>query len=74
MSKTIADLLKGETGKIERFPVDEIPMKLIEMGCIPGNEVTIIQKSFANGPLYIQINESFLAIRKKVAEKIALAG
>ena len=72
MSITIADLIKGDTGIIKSFPVEEIPMKLIEMGCIPGNEVRIIQKSFADGPLYIQINESFLAIRRHVAAKITL--
>jgi ferrous iron transport protein A len=40
------------------------------MGCLPGNEVTLIQVAPFNDPLYLDINGSHLAIRKDVAAQI----
>ena len=39
MSFTIADLKKGEKGIITDSSSKDIPLKLLEMGCLPGNEV-----------------------------------
>ena len=69
---TIADLKKGERAIILDFPVDSIPLKLIEMGCLPGNEITLVQTTPFNGPLYITINESNIAIRKNTAAHILI--
>jgi len=67
---TIASLRKGETGIIRDVQLDLIPLKLLEMGCLPGNEVTLVQTAPFNDPLYLNINGSHLAIRKEVAEQI----
>ena len=40
----LSDLKKGEKGKIVDVSSQEIPMKLLEMGCLPGNSVRLIQK------------------------------
>lgn len=40
---TVADLKRGEKGIIKDISADVIPMKLFEMGCLPGNEVEVIQ-------------------------------
>ncbi len=40
---TIASLKKGQRGIIKEFSVDVVPLKLLEMGCLPGNEVTLVQ-------------------------------
>lgn len=68
--QTIADLKKGEKAKILDFPVDTIPLKLIEMGCLPGNEVTLVQTTLFNGPLFLTINGSNIAVRKNTARQI----
>ena len=39
---TIADLIEGDKAIITSFIVDEIPLKLIEMGCIAGNSVELV--------------------------------
>jgi ferrous iron transport protein A len=67
---TIAALKKGETGIIRDVQLDQIPLKLLEMGCLPGNEVTLVQTAPFNDPLYLNINGSHLAIRKEVAAQI----
>ena len=51
---------------------DDIPLKLLEMGCLPGNEVTLLQIAPFSDPLYLNINGSFLAIRKETAALIQI--
>ena len=70
--QTIATLNKGEKGIIKEFEIDAIPLKLIEMGCLPGNLVELVQLAPFQDPLYININGSYLAIRKETAEQIVI--
>lgn len=70
--QTIADLKKGEKAVILDFPIDTIPLKLIEMGCLPGNEVALVQTTLFNGPLYLTINGSNIAVRKDTAKQILI--
>ena len=72
MSLTIADLLKGEKAIIKHFVDTDIPLKLIEMGCIEGNSVELVQKAPLKDPLYLNINGTFLAIRKEIATQITV--
>lgn len=69
---TISDLIKGDKAIIKSFIVDNIPLKLIEMGCIEGNYVELVQKAPLEDPLYININGTFLAIRKETASQISV--
>lgn len=72
MKSTIAHLKRGEKGIIKDVSSDLIPVKLFEMGCLPGNEVELIQYAPFNDPLYININGSFLAIRRETALSIEI--
>lgn len=67
---TIASLKIGETAYISENSLDKIPLKLLEMGCLPGSEITLIQIAPLDDPLYICINDSHLAIRKETAKQI----
>ncbi|WP_340075821.1 FeoA family protein [Leptobacterium sp. I13] len=67
MKITIADLKRGEKGIIKDISSNVIPIKLFEMGCLPGNEVELIQYAPFQDPMYININGSYLAIRKETA-------
>ena len=66
---TIASLHIGELAYISEESLNEIPLKLLEMGCLPGAEVELIQLAPLNDPLYICVNGSHLAIRKETASK-----
>ena len=70
--QTIATLKKGEKGIIQEFDIDAIPLKLIEMGCLPGNTVELVQYAPFHDPLYINVNGSYVAIRKETAVKISI--
>jgi ferrous iron transport protein A len=72
MRFTIADLKKGEKGIITDSSSENIPLKLLEMGCLPGNEVSLIQEAPFKDPLYLTVNGSHLAIRKEMASKIEI--
>ncbi len=70
MQTTLDHLIKGEQAYIIDFNVEELPLKLLEMGCLPGNKVKLIQKAPFGDPLYLNINDSHLAIRKETAKQI----
>lgn len=69
---TIISLKRGEKGIIGNFSVDQIPVKLQEMGCLPGNEVQLIQLAPFSDPLYLNINGNNLAIRRETAVLIEI--
>ncbi|SDG90001.1 FeoA family protein [Psychroflexus sediminis] len=67
---TIASLKKGQKAIIGEMNSNEIPLKLLEMGCLPGNQVELIQIAPFKDPLYLNINDTFLSIRKETARLI----
>lgn len=56
--------------QISDINIDEIPLKLIEMGCLPGNTIELIQVAPMGDPLFFNINDAKVAIRKKTAQEI----
>ncbi|MCZ8229148.1 FeoA family protein [Flavobacterium sp.] len=70
MPTTIHSLKKGEKAIIKDFDIDAIPLKLLEMGCLPGNEVELLQIAPFGDPLYLNINGSHVAIRIATAQEI----
>ena len=72
MSTSIASLRVGERGIIEDMAFDNIPLSLLEMGCLPGERVELIQKAPLKDPLYIRVNGSHLAIRTETASQILI--
>lgn len=72
MSITLAQLQKGQKAIIQDFNIEVIPLKLLEMGCLPGNEVTLLQVAPFGDPLYITVNDSHVAIRLETAKEISI--
>ena len=72
MRVTVAQLSKGQKGTIVDFTNDILPIKLLELGCLPGNNVEVIQIAPLKDPIYINVNGSHIAIRKEVAQLIEL--
>lgn len=72
MKITLAELKRGQTALIKEVITNRVPLKLLEMGCLPGNEVTLLQVAPFSCPMYLNINGSHLAIRKEVAEQIEI--
>ncbi|WP_293894897.1 FeoA family protein [Flavobacterium sp.] len=70
MQTTIYSLKKGEKAIIKDFDIDIVPLKLLEMGCLPGNLVELLQIAPFGDPLYLNINGSHVAIRIETAREI----
>jgi len=68
----VADLRRGERGVIKEFTEDVLPIKLLELGCLPGNIIEMVQVAPLRDPIYINVNGSHIAIRREVARQIAL--
>ncbi|MFN7043918.1 MAG: ferrous iron transport protein A [Flavobacterium sp.] len=67
-----SELKIGEVATIASVNLDEIPLKLLEMGCLPGNSITLIQVAPLGDPLYFNVNDSHVAIRIETAREITV--
>jgi ferrous iron transport protein A len=70
LSLTISNLSKGQKAIIKDFDINDIPLKLLEMGCLPGSIVEVVQIAPFGDPLYLNINDSHVAIRLETASVI----
>lgn len=68
----VSELMVGQRGIIKDFIDDLLPLKLMEMGCLPGNEVQLLHLAPFSDPMYLNINGSHLAIRKETAAQIEI--
>ncbi len=70
---TTLDTLKiGQTGIIESFTDDFLSLKLIEMGCLPGETVKLTNIAPMGDPIAIEVSGYVLSLRKHEASTIVL--
>ena len=67
---TLAQLKKGEKAVVEDLNTDLVPLKLIEMGCLPGNTIELLQLAPFKDPLFLKVNGAQVTIRRETAEHI----
>ncbi|WCO01546.1 FeoA family protein [Psychroserpens ponticola] len=72
MQITLADIKRGQQAIITDVSSIHIPLKLLEMGCLPGNLVELVQVAPFADPMYLNINGTHLAIRKETAIHILI--
>ena len=70
--KFLDSLEPGEHATIVNFETEKLPLKLIEMGCLPGNKVCLLHRAPFNFPLYLEIDGCHMAIRREVASLIEI--
>ncbi|MCE2675245.1 MAG: ferrous iron transport protein A [Sediminibacterium sp.] len=68
--KKLSDLKMGESGVIHSFENDEIFLKLMEMGCIPGELITVEQIAPLGDPISISVAGYQLSLRMNEADSI----
>lgn len=69
---TVVDLEHGQKGIIKDFSDGILPIKMLELGCLPGNPVELVQVAPLKDPIYINVNGSHIAIRRSLARQIEL--
>ena len=68
----LSDLKQGERGKIKCFQSSDLELKLMEMGCLPGEEVIVEQVAPLGDPISIRISGYLLSLRLNEANQIIL--
>ena len=72
MNITLSELKRGQRAIITDVSSVLITLKLLEMGCLPGNTVELVQVAPFADPMYLNINGTHLAIRKETAINILI--
>lgn len=67
ISKRLSEMKPTETGVIGHVDCPEAAMALVEMGCCPGEELTVAHVSPGNGPMAIFSGGRKVALRKQAA-------
>ncbi|MFN4298513.1 MAG: ferrous iron transport protein A [Thermaurantimonas sp.] len=67
---TLASMEPGQTAVICENGFENIPLKLLEMGFLPGIEVKMIRRAPLSDPICVQVNGSYLVIREETAVQI----
>ncbi len=68
----LTELRPGERGTIQSFTNPDLALKLMEMGCIPGEIVIIEQVAPLGDPISIRVSGYSLSLRLNEADHIIL--
>ncbi len=68
--KRLSDVKVGETVVIKSFEKNEIFLKLMEMGCVPGERIKVDQIAPLGDPIAITVSGYNLSLRLDEAENI----
>ncbi|MFY8128835.1 MAG: FeoA family protein [Chitinophagaceae bacterium] len=68
--KKLSDLKIGDEAVIDSFEKDDIFIKLMEMGCVPGEKVKVDQIAPLGDPISISVAGYNLSLRLDEANKI----
>lgn len=70
MIRKLSELNQGEKGIIHSFASNELHLKLMEMGCVPGEELMVEIKAPLGDPISIMVAGYHLSLRLSEAEHI----
>ncbi len=68
----LSQLTVGKKGVIKEFTDLEMSVKLMEMGCLPGEEISIQRIAPLGDPIAINVSGYQLSLRKREASTIIL--
>lgn len=72
MNRTAADMLPGESATISSTNVEELPLRVVELGCVPGHRIEALRIAPLGDPILFQIDGNQIAIRKESAQFITI--
>ena len=73
MLRKLSELQSGESGIIDSFSSNDIFIKLMEMGCVPGEKVSVDIIAPLGDPISIQVAGYTLSLRLNEAEHIFIS-
>lgn len=70
INRKLSELKAGQRGIIRNFTNNDLFLKLMEMGCLPGEEITLEQVAPLGDPISISVSGYSLSLRLNEAEHI----
>ena len=70
---TLANLKPGDSAIVSGFKDSDVSLKLMEMGCLPGEIVKVIGVAPLGDPISIKVSGYILSLRKKEAGFVRIA-
>jgi len=70
--QTLVDLKKGEYATITAISDNQLKLKLMEMGCIPGETIRLSQIAPLGDPIAIEVQGYTLSLRLSEAASIKI--
>lgn len=70
MNRRLSEIEVGKTVTVKHFEKDDIFLKLMEMGCVPGETITLEQVAPLGDPISIYVAGYHLSLRLNEAENI----
>lgn len=69
---TLSELEPGKMGIVKEFTDLEMSVKLMEMGCLPGEQITVSRVAPLGDPIAVRVSGYQLSLRKFEASTIVL--
>jgi ferrous iron transport protein A len=66
----LSELKQGQVGIIKEFKSNELFLKLMEMGCVPGEKIYLEQVAPLGDPISVSVAGYHLSLRLNEAEHI----
>jgi ferrous iron transport protein A len=70
MYKKLSEIKSGKSATIRSFENEELFIKLMEMGCLPGEKITVEQIAPFKDPISVSVSGYILSLRLEEAEGI----
>ncbi len=69
----VLSLKKGQKARIETINDPDLGMVLMELGLMPGSEISMVGSAPSGCPLILQVEASRIGIRKEEASRIIVS-
>ncbi len=69
----LTELKEGEFGIIDTIKNEDLKLKLLEMGCLPGEKISIDRVAPLGDPIAVNVFGYVLSLRKSEAEAIEIS-
>ena len=66
----LSELNIGESAVVESFTEESIQLKLLEMGCLPGETISVLRVAPLGDPMAIDVSGSVISIRLDEASHV----
>lgn len=72
IKNTLAQLLKGQKAVIDAFTDEAMSLKLLDLGCTPGSDVSLERKAPLGDPIAVNVSGQTISMRMDEASTVLI--